>query len=245
MNELMEVIRASQCEFAALLRRARTSGRLTIQQYQRYLSMQYHTTRGVQGYFMRAAAHGDLVRKKALRKFLFDFANEEEQHYLVAAGDLARMNLPVLAEPFDVTLWHAYFRSVVDERPFIRLGAACVLENLAGGDAREETRAALVAPFLNVANTRFVVLHQHEAIPHGDQIVGALSSAGLDPAQTADLVVGAKQGMVMFLRLIEWALFPDCSWSACLDGDAHPMEQGQQGEIKGRLLAAGDTMEPA
>jgi hypothetical protein len=95
---------------------------------------------------MRAAALGDLARKKALRKFLFDFANEEELHYLVAAGDLARMGLPILAEPFDVTLWHAYFRSIVDERPFIRLGAACVLENLAGGEARAETRAALAAP---------------------------------------------------------------------------------------------------
>lgn len=182
MHTLLQVIAVAQSEFAALLARAIASSPLTIRQYQRYLSMQYHLTRDVQAYFMRAAAHRDLVRKKKLRKFLFDFANEEEQHYLVAAGDLTRMDLPLLVEPLDVTLWHAHFRAIVDEWPFLRLGAACVLENLSGGAAREATREALKASFLTADNTRFVVLHLHELQPHGDQFLAALEAADLTEA---------------------------------------------------------------
>jgi hypothetical protein len=221
MQALMQVIEVAQQQFAALLTRAMQGTALTVAQYQRYLSMQYHLTRGVQAYFLRAAAHRDLVRKKPLRKFLVDFANEEEQHYLVAANDLTRMGLPLLGEPFDVTLWHAYFRGIVDEHPFIRLGAACVLENISGGAARELTRRAMQAPFLKANNTKFLVLHQHEAIPHGDQIVAALEAAMPTQAQIADLVLGAKQGMVLYLRMAEWALFPSV-WSAQLDDGGAP-----------------------
>jgi len=193
--------------------------------------MQYHLTRGVQIYFMRAAAHRDLVRKKALRRFLFAFANEEEQHYLVAANDLSRMGLNLLAEPFDVTLWHAWFRAIIDERPFLRLGAACVLENLSGGHAREEVRLALRAPFLDEANTKFLVLHQHEKLPHGDQIVAAVRVAGLNEFQTRDLVAGARQGKILYLRMAEWALFPD-SLSACLDsGSPHDLDESELCDI--------------
>jgi len=231
MNDLIQVIRDAQREFALLLRRARTEAPLSIEQYQRYLSMQYHLTRGVQTYFMRAAAHRDLVRRKTLRKFLFNFANEEEQHYLVAANDLSRMGLPILSEPFDVTLWHTYFRSIVDERPFLRLGAACVLENLSGGEAREETRAALRAPFLNAANTKFLVLHQHEALPHGDQIVEAMAASSLDKTQIDDLVLGAKKGMVLYLRMAEWALFPQVL-AARVDAAVHAgITRGERKEI--------------
>ena len=219
MQAVLDVVAAAQGEFAALLERALTEGPLSVRQYQRYLSMQYHLTRGVQVYFLRAAAHRDLVRMKALRRFLCNFANEEEQHYLVAANDLSRMGLPLLAEPFDVTLWHAYFRAVVDDRPFLRLGAACVLENLSGGVAREATRVALRAPFLRADNTKFVVLHQHEKLPHGEQIIGALAAAHVDERQLRDLVSGARQATLLYLRMAEWALFPACP-AARLDDQA-------------------------
>jgi len=234
MNELMAVVADSQHEFGLLLRRARADGPLRIDQYQRYLSMQYHLTRGVQTYFMRAAAHRDLVRRKALRKFLFAFANEEEQHYLVAANDLATMGLEILAEPFDVTLWHAYFRAIVDERPFIRLGAACILENLSGGEAKEDVRLALRAPFLDAGNTKFLVLHQHEKLPHGDQIVAALRAANLDAAQSSDLTIGARQGMILYLRMAEWALFQR-GWAGRLDSRPHAELSRSENEDMDRL----------
>lgn len=227
MQALLHVIGLAQAELSRLLNRAMTSSPLTATQYQRYLSMQYHLTCGVQTYFLRAAAHRDLVRKKPLRKFLFNFANEEEQHYLIAAGDLARMGLPLLAEPLDVTLWHAHFCAVVDEWPFLRLGAACVLENLSGGVARDATRAALNAPFLTADNTKFVLLHLHELQPHGDQIIAALAAANLNETQVDDLVTGAKQGMVLYLRMMEWVLFPSVL-AAGLDEGRHAAVAGYE-----------------
>ncbi|HEY6942196.1 hypothetical protein [Dokdonella sp.] len=216
MDPVIRAIAEAQQRFATLLQRAITQAPLTVVQYQRYLSMQYHLTRGVQGYFLRAAAHPALARRRALRRFLFDFAAEEEHHYLVAAADLERMGLPLLPEPLDVTLWHAHFRAVVDDWPYLRLGAACVLENLAGGTARDATRAALAAPFLTRENTRFVVLHLHEAQPHGEQIVAALAASSPDDSEIDDLATGARQATVLYLRMMEWALFPG-SLAASLD----------------------------
>ncbi|MDH4458707.1 MAG: hypothetical protein QE272_08410 [Nevskia sp.] len=157
-------------------------------------------------YFMTAAAHSDLARRKRLRKFLVDFANEEELHYLVAANDVHKLGRELLPEPFDVTLWHAYFEKVIVERPFIRLGAACILENISSGVAREPSRQALIAPFLHRDNTKFLVLHQHETLPHGQQIIEALSSAELDASHWADLLDGARKGTVFYLRMAEWAV---------------------------------------
>jgi hypothetical protein len=239
VQALLDVITAAQAELAKLLRQALASGPLSIAQYQRYLSMQYHLTRGVHGYFLRAAAHEDFARKRPLRRFLFDFANEEEQHYLVAAGDLRRMDLPLLDEPLDVTLWHAHFRAIVDEHPFLRLGAACVLENLSGGVAKEAAREALKAPFLTVDNTKFVVLHMHEAQPHGDQIVTVLAEARLNDAQMDDLVIGAKQGMVLYLRMMTWVLHP-ATLAANLDGRHHlRLSSYECAESVGIVRAAG------
>jgi hypothetical protein len=121
-----------------------------------------------------------------------------------------------LPEPLDVTLWHAHFRAVVDDWPYLRLGAACVLENLSGGVAREATRAALAAPFLTRENTRFVVLHLHEAQPHGEQIVAALATSCPDEAEADDLATGARQATVLYLRMMEWVLFP-ASLAASVD----------------------------
>lgn len=230
MNALTHAITDAQERFAALLSRALTEAPLTIVQYQRYLSMQYHLTRGVQSYFLRAAAHASLARRRALRRFLFDFAAEEEHHHLVAAADLERMGMPLLPEPLDVTLWHAHFRTVVDEWPFLRLGAACVLENLSGGAARDATRAALAAPFLTRENTRFVVLHLHEAQPHGEQIVAALAAAAPDDAEIDDLATGARQATVLYLRMMEWVLFP-ASLAACADAPRRPQPEASRLEL--------------
>ena len=176
--------------------------------------MQYHLTRGVQRYFMTAAAHSDMAHRKPLRAFLCEFASEEELHFTIAGNDLEAMGRLPEAEPFDVSLWHAYFEEVTAKRPFIRLGAACVLENLSAGEAREPLQRLLSSKFLDRNNTRFIVLHQHETLPHGDQILEALQSADLDDRQIEDLVQGARQGGLMFLRMVDWALILDADEQA-------------------------------
>ena len=183
-------------------------GALTEEQYVRYLSMQYHLTSGVQRYFITAAAHADLSRRRKLCRFLFDFANEEELHYVVAGNDLHKIGRQPLPEPFDVTLWHSYFEKIVVNRPFVRLGAACTLENISAGTARPFVKQALFAPYLTRQNSKFLVLHQHETLTHGDEIIQALTEANLEEAHICDLAEGARKGIVFYLRMADWALNP-------------------------------------
>ncbi|GBD49572.1 hypothetical protein [Methylopila sp. Yamaguchi] len=110
MERIEGRIADAQVLFAELFQSVLSNGgKTTVDQYIRYLSFQYHLTRGVQRYFLSAAAHPDLARRRRLRAFLVDFASEEELHYLVAASDLLQFGLKPLPVSFDVELWHAYF----------------------------------------------------------------------------------------------------------------------------------------
>jgi hypothetical protein len=206
LSSLSELIASARARYTKLLATSFESRELTKDQYHRYLSMQYHLTKGVQWYFYTAAAHESLRRRRKLRRFLVEFANEEELHYLVAANDLHTMGLPVLAEPFDVELWHAYMTREVQARPFIRLGAAAVLENLASPDNHALLKRILSAPFLNRDNTKFLTLHMHESVPHGQEIMDTLGAEALEASHVADLEEGARKGTVLYLRMAEWAL---------------------------------------
>jgi hypothetical protein len=229
--ELQAAIADAQERFAALLKSYLQDHPTTVDQYIRYLSFQYHLTKDVQRYFLAIAAHGDLARRRPLREFLCQFANEEELHYLVAANDLAKLGLRPMPMPFDVELWHTYFRKVVVDRPFVRLGAAAILENISDGPAREWVRKALQGPFLTRDNTKFLVLHQHETLPHGHQILGAIEESQLEPRHLADLNEGARKGAVLYLRMAEWAIRPTSLSSICdrgtLDLDRHEEERIQ------------------
>jgi hypothetical protein len=223
-------IEAAQALFAQLLETALRAGPVTVDQYCRYLSMQYHLTKDVQAYFFAVAANGALAKRRKLRRFLAEFANEEELHYLVAANDLLAFGRRPLAEPFDVTLWHAYFRSVVGTRPFLRLGAAAILENLSAGVAREPARRALSAPFMTRENTKFLVLHQHETNPHGEQILDALGAETFTDTELDDLFLGARQGTILYLRMAKWAV-DESDLSACADTGVQQLSSTQQRDI--------------
>lgn len=213
--ELYGCIAEAQERFADLLSSYLVDHPTTVDQYIRYLSFQYHLTKDVQRYFLAIAAHADLARRRPLREFLYRFANEEELHYLVAANDLAKLGLRPLPMPFDVELWHNFFGKVVADRPFVRLGAAVILENIADGVAKEWVKKALQGAFLTRDNTKFLVLHQHETLPHGNQILTAIEEGGLESRHFADLAEGARKGTVLYLRMAEWALRPSALAALC------------------------------
>jgi hypothetical protein len=215
MNEVLDYIADAQERFADLLSSYLEHHPTTREQYIRYLSFQYHLTKDVQRYFLAIAAHADLARRRKLRDFLYGFANEEELHYLVAANDLHQLGVEPLPMPFDVEVWHAYFQGIVHTRPFVRLGAATILENISGGVAKPWVQKALRGDFLTRSNTKFLVLHQHEALPHGDQILEAIWNGDLEPRHFEDLLEGARKGTVLYLRMAEWALRPDSLASIC------------------------------
>jgi len=187
----------------------RDSGGLTLDQYVRYLSMQYHLTKGVQRYFFSAASHPCMAEKKSLREFLVHFADEEEMHYRIAEADLREIGREMLPYPLDVHLWHAYFSAISADRPFVRLGATCVMENLGSGIGDVAKSLFANSPFINKANSRFLLLHLHETLPHGDEVYDALSSVELDEENLQDLVEGAKMGAILYLRMADWALGSD------------------------------------
>jgi hypothetical protein len=230
MNGILHAIEEAQKRFAGLLASYLENHPTSREQYIRYLSFQYHLTKDVQRYFLAIAAHPDLARRRKLREFLYSFANEEELHYLVAANDLHHLGVTPLPMPFDVELWHSYFRSIVNDRPFVRLGAATILENISGGVARPWVQKALRGDFLTRENTKFLILHQHEALPHGDQILEAIFDSNLEKRHFADLLEGARKGTVLYSRMAEWALQPDCLASVC-DGNSVELDQSEADRI--------------
>ncbi len=206
MEKVLEIVEGAKLAFRKRLTAVRTRGGLTKDDYVRYLSFQHHLTNGVQKHFLACAAHPRLANKRKLRDFLISFGLEEEPHYYVAELDLRQMGLRPLPCPLDVALWWCYFDQIVRNRPFVRLGATCVLENLGAGAGALGRELLNSAPFLNKQNTRFLEIHFHEVLPHGDQIINALRSATLDERDVAELVEGAKAGAVLYLRMVEWAL---------------------------------------
>jgi hypothetical protein len=62
------------------------------------------------------------------------------------------------------------------------------------------------ANYLNPRNTRFLVIHQHDELPHGDQILDALTAADLSEQDIRDLEDGAHIGGAMYLRMFAWAI---------------------------------------
>lgn len=213
MREIIEIVNLAQNEFSKRLEEIKKDGGLTLDRYVRYLSMQYHLTKGVQRHFLIAASHPDLAHRLNLRKFLFDFAIVEEPHFEIAYRDLESLNKAPLEEPLDVKLWWSFFNDRVYDRPFIRLGATCILENIAGKSGDLITELFQAAKYLTPRNSRFFTIHRHdENLPHGDQILEALSTAHLDPNHLQDLKEGAEIGRILYLRLVHWALSGTCSY---------------------------------
>lgn len=209
MQEVLSVVIKAKTIFRQKLEQVEQSGGLTLEQYVRYLSMQFHLTRNVQRHFFSIAGHPSLITKGKLREFLVAFGMEEELHYKIACKDLENLGQKVLPIPLYVKLWWAYFDAVIDSRPLVRLGATCVLENLGSGGGDVVKRLLHDAPFIDERNSRFIQIHIHEELPHGDWIVGVLQDTPLDAANLKDLQEGAETGAILYLRMADWAFGHD------------------------------------
>lgn len=206
LSPVKEVVESAKSSFRSDLLALAETGGMTKEVYIRYLSFQYHLTKGVQRHFLAVAASPTLSGRRVLRDFLYRFALEEEPHFDIARHDLENLGVGPLPCPLDVALWWAYFNDVVERRPFVRLGATCVLENLGAGAGDTGHQLLDAAPFLNEKNTRFLQIHFHEELPHGDQIFAALESVRLSEQEVNDLVEGARIGATMYLRMARWAM---------------------------------------
>lgn len=182
-------------------------GKFELDQYARFLTMQYYLTEDVQQEFYSAAGVYDFHERKGLRKFLVQFAEEEEPHYLIAKEDLERLGRTVGEKPIDVHLWKTFFNGTVTSRPCIRIGATCVLENIANKAAEQILQLVSQTPELEKKNTRFLRIHMHgDALPHGDQILEAVETNNFTPKETADLELGARLAKKVYLQLVDWII---------------------------------------
>lgn len=207
MNELNELVKIAQNLFKLKLEDMEKENGLTRERYIRFLSMQYHLTKGVQKHFMAIAANPLTAQKRELRKWLINFAQEEEFHYEIAKADLKELGTTPLDCPFDTKLWWLYFDSVINNNPLIRLGATCILENISDGSSDVLDRMIKASDFLNPKNLRFLIIHRHGPnLAHGDQILKALEAAQLNETEMHDAISGAKTATVLYMRFAHWII---------------------------------------
>lgn len=213
MERLLETIKSAQEQLKHSLDHILDcQGAFTTEQYSRYLSMQYHLTNGVEQHFYAIAGHKELESYPKLRKFLVKFAEEERPHYKIAFNDLKNMQCEPHEVMLEVKLWWAYFNEVIKTRPFVRLGATCILENISSRSDEVISKLLGSSKFITPKNTRFLEIHRHNELPHGDEILDYLTDAKLKEHHINDLLEGAKDGSKLFLGLLEWGLFPETEW---------------------------------
>lgn len=203
-DELRNVVELARAKANERVRRAVDEGGLTRDAYVRFLLNQYHLTHGVQKALLRVAASERLSRKRKLREFLFKFALEEEPHFLLAESDLKALGEATAFPPLESAIWWAYFNSTLDSEPFQRLGGTCILENIGVGLGDVLKPMFATKDFLRTDTTRFLRIHLHEEIPHGDQVLGILEEAHLEERDLDELLLGARIAAVIYLRMMEW-----------------------------------------
>lgn len=205
MKDLLDEIQLSQNSLNQRLLQLLDTG-LTKEQYRNYLSMQYHLTNGVQKHFLAVCAHETLRGKTALRKFLFKFSLEEEPHFQVAYNDILNLGMTPTECPLDVELWKLYFENLLKSKPFARIGAACILENVTAKSGALIDQLFSKADYISKKNTTFVTIHRHEELPHGDEVMSILEESHMTAEQKSDLLLGAKNGNTIFFRCFDWAI---------------------------------------
>ena len=207
MKEVKSAIVSAQEKLRDLLKPHVESG-MTIDMYQRFLSMEYYLTNGVQKHFYHIAGSPQLAHKKTLKAWLVNFANEEEFHHKLAKNDLQALGRELLPIGLRAKLWWAYFNSIIADEPYVRLGTACILENISAGAARE-TLGLVVAHsnFITPKNSTFLTVHQHgPELPHGDQILAIIEQSNLSEREYASLLQGNAEGTVLYLDQISYVI---------------------------------------
>jgi hypothetical protein len=180
---------------------------LEIEQYIRYLQVQYHLTKGVQTTFLTMASHADTRSYKELRAFLINFGYEEEMHYKLAEKDLAELDSPTGEIPFVVELWWAYQRAILPTKPLERLGATAILENIGNFAAPVIKELMAEADFINKKNSSFTLVHMHEELPHGDQILDALANENFSELHQSQILEGASKATWLYANTIfDWII---------------------------------------
>ncbi len=203
---LQSIVQKANILFADKLTNNLWNG-LEIEQYIRYLQIQYHLTKGVQNTFLAMAAHEDTRPYKKLRPFLVNFGYEEEMHYKLAEKDLKELGSDTGSMPFVVELWWAYQKSILPFKPMERLGATAILENIGNYAAPIIKDLFAEADFINKRNSSFTLVHMHEELPHGAQILDVLAYENFSELHQTQILEGAKRATWLYANTIyDWII---------------------------------------
>jgi len=204
MKQLLNQVEDANIYFAQKFQPFQEKG-IEKNQYIRFLQMQYHLTKGVQETFLGIASHPDTRSYRKLRPFLVNFGYEEEMHYKLAEADLKELGGEPEEIPFPVELWWQYQKHAVKTKPLERLGATAILENIGNFAAPTIKKVMNNTSFLTKKNTTFVKLHMHEELPHGDQILEALSKENFSELHQKQLIEGARRANWLYASTIyDW-----------------------------------------
>lgn len=167
-----------------------------LARYVAFLAVMVHYTRRSGDRLRHAAATATDPR---LREFFAELADDEQDHWRLAAADLSALGAAASDEqPAEVAAFEQFWWGIgaADEQAF--LGALYVLERV-GGHLQAPARAALGRLGLTKQQARFVLVHLEVDEDHGaraEVLVRELGPRG-DPA----LVRGAREAMAHWLAI--------------------------------------------
>jgi hypothetical protein len=122
------------------------------------------------------------------------------------AKDLENLDTKPGPMPEAVAQWWSTFEPFLFDQPLVRLGATVILENITKGSSELLDLVLSRSSFLNQKNTKFLQIHRHEELPHGDQILDALKQAKLSHDEWADVGHGAKMASDFYESFLTWVL---------------------------------------
>lgn len=193
-RRVVEHVERAQAAYREQLVRTIATGGLTRERCARLLAMRCHL--GASGRWCAAVVdHPRITRLPVLRGGLLARAADVGPTW----NDLARLGVSALPPLPEIGVWHAYFRGA--DWPFLRLGAATVLEEIgAGADGLLAEAMRIAAPA--------AALHGAVAALHASQggLAALLARAVHHESDWREVAAGAQAGAALYLRMVAASL---------------------------------------
>lgn len=165
------------------------SGKLTIDDYHRWLLTIFHQTFHAPATFALAGGHCD-SRLQPIRDYLIEHAEEERAHWKWVLEDLfgtgytgpdPRSEFPSL-ETQNYVAFNVY---VATKMPVARLATAAVLEGIGGTYAKQYSNKICDLLGINADQVKFAYGHGDTDVGHTEDIYRVLSESELSPYEWA------------------------------------------------------------
>ena len=173
--------------------------------YVKFLSLHFHMINGSARHLMLIASHKDLTHRARLRGFLIDFALQHEKDHLLAESDLRQLGNKILPATLDIKLWWSYFNNIVEQRPFIRLGAAFTFEQAICQMTPMLEKIQDQCNFITPRSSQYLsLLVSPQYIERSQKLWEALQTSHLNVSQISDMQLGASECGTLYERMSQW-----------------------------------------